>query len=58
MANMEKWEEEPMDDGNFFMCFKDWRELFTTMYISRNFFQENEYRAVRFGYSWTNENNG
>lgn len=58
MANMEKWVEDPIDDGNFLMCYKDWREIFSTMYICRNFFHENEYRAVRFAYSWTEENNG
>ena len=58
MANMEKWEEDPIDDGNFFMCYKDWRELFTTMYVCKNFFHDNEYNAVRFGYSWTEDNNG
>lgn len=58
MTNMEKWQEDPIDDGNFFMCYKDWRELFDSMYVCRNFFQDNEYRAVRFGYSWTEENSG
>eukprot|EP00826_Nyctotherus_ovalis_P037383 TRINITY_DN3403_c0_g6_i2.p1 TRINITY_DN3403_c0_g6~~TRINITY_DN3403_c0_g6_i2.p1 ORF type:complete len:403 (+),score=51.52 TRINITY_DN3403_c0_g6_i2:116-1324(+) len=58
MGTIEKWAEDPIDDGDFFMCYKDWREIFGSMYVCRDFFQDNEYYAVRFGYSWTEENNG
>jgi hypothetical protein len=55
---MEKWEEDSIDHGNFFMCYKHWCEIFYTMYICRNFFHDNEYRAVRFSQSFTEDNNG
>eukprot|EP01022_Parablepharisma_sp_SALTPOND_P033931 TRINITY_DN8_c0_g1_i1.p3 TRINITY_DN8_c0_g1~~TRINITY_DN8_c0_g1_i1.p3 ORF type:complete len:989 (-),score=126.44 TRINITY_DN8_c0_g1_i1:6417-9383(-) len=58
LSNMEKWEENAADDGTFLICYKDWRELFTTMYVCRDFFRNDEYRATLFSYRWTAENNG
>jgi len=57
LTNLEKWEESAVDDGTFLICYKDWRELFSTMFICKNLFTDNEYRSVRFGYKWTSENN-
>eukprot|EP00831_Metopus_contortus_P030758 TRINITY_DN25177_c0_g1_i2.p1 TRINITY_DN25177_c0_g1~~TRINITY_DN25177_c0_g1_i2.p1 ORF type:complete len:302 (+),score=46.87 TRINITY_DN25177_c0_g1_i2:154-1059(+) len=57
-SNLERWEENANDDGTFLICYRDWRELFTNVYVCRNFLKDDEYRGIRFYGIWTAENNG
>ena len=59
LSKHEKWKAIGEEDGTFLMCYKDWRTYFTTMFVCKDFFSEEEpYRGVRYGYEMSKENNG
>ena len=52
----ERFDPLDKDDGTFLMNYKDWRDIFNTLYCCVDF--PDHWSGIRFEDQWTKENSG
>ena len=58
LHNLEEYQGKDEDDGIFFMCYNDWREIFTNLYLCGDFLTLKEMEGDIFSFYWTEVNDG
>ena len=57
-STLEKYNSKNENDGTFFINYKDWREIFSCLFVCQDLFKEDKYRAIRYDGCWSPETSG
>lgn len=57
-TNLEKYNSKNENDGTFFISYKDWREIFSCLFVCEDLFKDDKYRAIRYDGCWSPETSG